>query len=608
MKRILCPVFFLLFAIPGYCQTNDGATLKAGLNNARIRLKTSFGAVDANAIIWIPANYNKDKKYPLIIYSHDNTEAGDDINALYTSALPEVLVDGFKPGFDCIIICPQATSTNVQPSWLPALLDFAGDKFNIDKSRIYITGVAKGGHLCYGSQLSISPEVAKKIAAICVLSGSTKEVNQSNIDWWVKSKTPIWSINGEKDDAAIHENIFFVSALNKKVENLAKFSVRKGVGHADWKDVYNGTYRDNGVNIWDWLYSNSLDKNKTLSTSKGRRITLTATDKQVYCPNVESTYNPQPGDTLVIPTGIISFLIHGFNGTKLNPIVVIPEDSGWIGGYPAYSGNVSQATYFKMSGFHINGQNNTNFGLVVGNESSDYEISHCYIKNIASIGLCAKHNPDPEKPDKNWPDFVIRNVIIHDITVKNTGTEALYIGYTFDVIKPLAPPFDNLSIYNITTDSSGWDGVQLSNCQNVSMHHIKISHYGLRNARGQQAGLLLGGMVTLKNPLINVTVSNGTGAGILIFGRGKMYIRDANLTQVGTSKGENAVFVSDYVDFGYNLKPLQLHLKNIKVNGSAGSAMVIVNSNKSMLPGTVENFVYTKTTGGIIDNVNTISK
>jgi len=50
MKRILCPVFFLLFAIPGYCQTNDGATLKAGLNNARIRLKTSFGAVDANAI------------------------------------------------------------------------------------------------------------------------------------------------------------------------------------------------------------------------------------------------------------------------------------------------------------------------------------------------------------------------------------------------------------------------------------------------------------------------------------------------------------------------------------------------------------------------------
>ena len=167
------------------------------------------------------------------------------------------------------------------------------------------------------------------------------------------------------------------------------------------------------MNIWDWLYSNSLDKNITATKLKGRRILLTATDKQIYCTDVESAHNPQPGDTLVIPTGIISFLLQGFNGTKINPIVIIPEDSGWIGGYAAYSGNVSRATHFKLSGFHIDGQYSTNFGLVVGNESSDYEIANCYIKNTASIGLCAKHNPDPQKPEKNWPNFVIRNVVIH---------------------------------------------------------------------------------------------------------------------------------------------------------------------------------------------------
>jgi hypothetical protein len=49
-------------------------------------------------------------------------------------------------------------------------------------------------------------------------------------------------------------------------------------------------------------------------------------------------------------------------------------------------------------------------------------------------------------------------------------------------------------------------------------------------------------------------------------------------------------------------------MKNIKVNGSAGSAMVIVNNNNSMLPGTIENFVYTKTNGGIIGNINTITR
>jgi hypothetical protein len=159
-------------------------------------------------------------------------------------------------------------------------------------------------------------------------------------------------------------------------------------------------------------------------------------------------------------------------------------------------------------------------------------------------------------------------------------------------------------IYNIRIDSCGWDGLQLSNCQEVKLHDVVISNYGLKKQHSQQAGLLLGGMVTLRDSIFNVSVTNGSGAGLLIFGRGLMRFNKIKLTRVGISPGENAIYISDYKDLGYGLPPLQLDFKNIRVDGSFGSALVVANYNNSMKAGRIENLSFVNTRSGIIDDVD----
>jgi hypothetical protein len=224
------------------------------------------------------------------------------------------------------------------------------------------------------------------------------------------------------------------------------------------------------------------------------------------------------------------------------------------------------------------------------------------------MGLMAKQDPDPSFPQGSYPAYSIRNVSIHDIKVRNTGTEGFYIGYTFDKTSPLASPLVNVDIHHIDIDSTGWDGLQLSNCQQVSMHDIAIRHYGLKDQSSQRSGLLLGGMVTIKDSVTRVSVSNGTGVGLLIFGRGLQRFSNITLRQTGLTAGEQAIYVSDYRDLGYGLPPLQLQMRNIHVDGSSGHALMVNNERKTMIPGRIEKLTYLHTDGGINDDVDKIIK
>jgi hypothetical protein len=602
-NKTILSLIFICVSLSGSCQLNEG------INHSKINVLTGNEKFDVNALIWLPPGYDSAKKYPLVIYGHGSAQAGQDLNQLYLDGLPAILKRGYKPPFDCVIICPQRASYSVLPEWLPGIIQDAEKRFGIDTTRIYLTGTSAGGYMCYGSQLNVSMSLSKKIAAICVISGATQDAKKENLEWWVRSKTNCWAIVGSEDQAYVRQNIFLINAVNQRSPGLAKISIRPGVGHGQWEDIYDGSFSENNINIWQWLYQHKLlPPVKPTGKKSGKKITLNARNNQIYCTDVKREYNAQPGDTLVLPTGITSFLLANFKGEKGLPITLIPLDSGWIGGYINYSAHISHAEYFKISGFHIDGNNQTHFGIIIAGQTSNYEISNCYIKNIGSIGLCAKQDPDSTQVTGSWPGFSIKNVSIHDITVRNTGTEGFYLGYTFDIVKPLASPIENLLVYNIRIDSTGWDGLQLSNCHNVRMHNIVISNYGLKNQRGQQGGLFLGGMVTLKDSILNVTISDGTGAGLLVFGRGSMTFSRFVLKNVGMSKGENAIFVNDYIDLGFGLPPLQINFNNIKINGSSGKAMIVFNGNKTMLPGTIRNFMYMNTQGGIQDNIDQIIK
>ena len=236
---------------------------------------------ERNALIYLPSGYTENKTYPLVIYSHGLSQAGTDISKLYTTGLPRLLKEGYRPSFDFIMIAPQSSAYGVAPGWLEGVLREARQRWKIDTNRIYLTGIDAGGWAAYGSQLNVSAAFAKKIAAIVTVSAATQNINKSALNWWQNSNTPLWAITGEMDKSYSDQNTQLVNAINKKVSGLATSTICTGMSHSGWDAVYRGDIKLDGKTIWEWLYqfdrSKTFSKYHALSTDSTRLIAGTTT-------------------------------------------------------------------------------------------------------------------------------------------------------------------------------------------------------------------------------------------------------------------------------------------------------------------------------------------
>lgn len=215
----------------------------------------SDGKVDKQgAIIYLPAHYSRSKSYPLVVFTHGMGEAGTNIKKLYRQGLPKVLKQGYRPPFDFIMVAVQRGYFSVKPEWLPGILKDCQKRWKIDNDRIYLTGISAGGWTAYGSQLNISKAFAKKFAALVINSGVTNNIDKEKLDWWKQTKTPLWAIVGAADKSYVTRNRNMVKEINKRVGGIATLTVRPGVGHGGWSDVYKGKVKLDGKNIYEWMY------------------------------------------------------------------------------------------------------------------------------------------------------------------------------------------------------------------------------------------------------------------------------------------------------------------------------------------------------------------
>lgn len=223
------------------------------LFETQINVSTGATAAKKAAVVYLPPKYQKGKPYPLVVFTHGIGESGNNVKKLYKQGLPKVLKQGYRPSFDFIMVAVQHHSFSVPASWLEGILEDCHKRWKIDASRIYLTGISAGGKAAYGSQLNISPKFAKKFAAIVINSGVT-DGNKKNLDWWKQTKTPLWAIVGAADKGYVGKNKYMVNEINKRVAGLASLTVRPGVGHGGWTEVYKGKVKLKGKNMWDWLY------------------------------------------------------------------------------------------------------------------------------------------------------------------------------------------------------------------------------------------------------------------------------------------------------------------------------------------------------------------
>jgi len=204
------------------------------------QVATKFsGRVDAEIdyLLHLPADYEKQESWPLLIFLHGSGERGDDLKLVKTHGPPKLIEAGHK--FPFIVVSPQCPKyQRWQPIVLDGMLDDLIKQLRVDESRIYLTGLSMGGQGTWAWAAN-SPRRFAAIAPVC---------GRSDRSWGkVLANMPTWVFHGAKDTAVpLAESEKVVNAL-KKNGGSPKFTIYPDAGHDSWTVTFDNPQ------LYEWL-------------------------------------------------------------------------------------------------------------------------------------------------------------------------------------------------------------------------------------------------------------------------------------------------------------------------------------------------------------------
>ena len=214
--------------------------------------------------LFIPLNYEVNKKYPVVLFLHGAGERGSNNTSQLTANKGATIwtETNYQLKHPCFVIAPQCANNKqwVNASWSEgrsnqkttpiseqlslalSILDSLCKEYKIDLSRIYITGISMGG---YGTWDAITRFPDKFAAAIPICGGGDSSrvhlIKNVPIRCFHSSDDPIVPVKGTRD------MVKAINALgpNNRGEFYTEFTDK---GHGCW----NAAYSDSTV--IDWLF------------------------------------------------------------------------------------------------------------------------------------------------------------------------------------------------------------------------------------------------------------------------------------------------------------------------------------------------------------------
>lgn len=180
---------------------------------------------------YLPENYDKNQKYPLVLYLHGSGQRGDNVEDVTKHGFMRYVREENRK-YPFIIISPQCPLDKYWGCYtesLIAFLDYICENLSVDKTKIYLTGNSMGGTGTWMLAMA-APEKFTAIAPICA----------SGIGWnaRVLKDIPIYMYHGDCDEVIpIHESITMLKNVNK-IGGHAKLKICYGVGHNAWDYAY----------------------------------------------------------------------------------------------------------------------------------------------------------------------------------------------------------------------------------------------------------------------------------------------------------------------------------------------------------------------------------
>ena len=219
--------------------------------------------------ILYPENYDRSKKYPLILLLHGGGERGNDNEKQLVHGSGLFLNPEMRKKYPAIVVAPQCPSDSY---WAAATIDRTTTPFQIsfdygaeppwplvaanelvkkianeeavDKSRIYITGLSMGG---MGTFESVYRYPNLYAAALPICGGADLRAYDNRV-----RKTAFWVFHGA-DDAVVGVSLSReMQAKLKSLKVKTKYTEYPGVNHNSWDNAFAESQ------FLEWMFSHRL--------------------------------------------------------------------------------------------------------------------------------------------------------------------------------------------------------------------------------------------------------------------------------------------------------------------------------------------------------------
>lgn len=199
-------------------------------------------------LIYMPGMYCPDveEQWPVVFFLHGSGERGNDPELVKKNGPPAMIGEWEDSHF--FLISPQCPEGEVWDNdRLMALVKEIREKYHIDSTRMYLTGLSMGGYGTWNLACAY-PGVFAAIAPVC--GGGFRLLAHKLKD------TPVWAFHGDEDTIVPpSESKRMTDAVNAAGGN-AILTLYPGIGHNSWEPAYNNT------ELYTWLLSHQLKTQK----------------------------------------------------------------------------------------------------------------------------------------------------------------------------------------------------------------------------------------------------------------------------------------------------------------------------------------------------------
>lgn len=204
--------------------------------------------------LFIPAGYDRERRWPLVLFLHGSGESGDNGTRQLTIGLPRHLLwDSAE--WPCFVLMPQKASRDAQ--WdddapvILAMLDRIEREYSIDPDRVVLTGLSQGGHGCWSINAA-APGRFAALAPVCGYGAPPPGWEAADRAAWrfdannpethrlieAARSVPSWIFHGEADTVVPPDQSTGMHAALRAAGANVRIDTYPGIGHDSWDKAY----------------------------------------------------------------------------------------------------------------------------------------------------------------------------------------------------------------------------------------------------------------------------------------------------------------------------------------------------------------------------------